>query len=334
MLHAFVALGAFLLFLVSVWAGGGAPVPAAKATAKKLQFAVRKFEERRAETRSHEDYAAIFTAEQKSGAPKLHYVPLSDIFPAQVRYSLSNTLQKVEKYQAIKASQPNGVLPHNNGTSVLSPDDKERVIVGPDQRLYLLDGHHSAMACIAVGCNTMPVELVDNLSQLEAAVFWQVLANSQRAFLKAIDGSQHIPGSWLELEDDPFRYIAKMLCGKVVSKEGVFIRYEGALFPAWLKENDGVPFIEFALGDLLRSSHLQQALGKEVPESLSSNERLLDIARRFFLRLRTKDEHGQKIIEKIIVPERHMTGEEAAKVYFPTLKPVPTVVPPRASKKQ
>lgn len=112
------------------------------------------------------------------------------------------------------------------------------VLLGPERQLYLLDRHHYALALYRMGVKRADVEIVGDLSHLDAGNFWLTLA--LRSWARPIDGTgmrrqyMHMPTTILGLENDPFRSLAGEL-----RRLGVFAKTLG-------------PYADFAWADFLR----------------------------------------------------------------------------------
>jgi hypothetical protein len=111
-------------------------------------------------------------------------------------------------------------------------------LLGPARQLYLHDRHHYSLALHRMGVKQVEVEIVEDLSHLDAGTFWLTLA--LRSWARPIDGTGkrhqfiHMPASILGLEDDPFRSLAGEL-----RRLGFFVK-------------DTAPYTDFAWADFLR----------------------------------------------------------------------------------
>jgi hypothetical protein len=112
------------------------------------------------------------------------------------------------------------------------------VILGPNQRHYVIDHHHLARALLDEGVAHILVNVVANLSRLEKDAFWFVLDN--RNWMHPFDGDgrrrgyEDIPKTVEALIDDPYRSLAGEL-----RRVGGFAK-------------DTTPFSEFLWADFLR----------------------------------------------------------------------------------
>ena len=112
------------------------------------------------------------------------------------------------------------------------------VIMGPDDRHYVIDHHHLARALHEEGVKNVLVTVVANLSMVDRDTFWTFLDN--RSWMHPFDDKgrrrhyKDIPKSVRDLVDDPFRSLAGEL-----RRAGGFAK-------------DTTPFSEFLWADFLR----------------------------------------------------------------------------------
>jgi hypothetical protein len=112
-------------------------------------------------------------------------------------------------------------------------------VLGPNERHYVLDHHHLALALHQAGQTKVLVTVMVDLSALAKASFWTYLDN--RAWCHPYDaegrrrGFDDIPTKIVNLADDPYRSLAGEL-----RRAGGFAK-------------DTTPFSEFLWADFLRS---------------------------------------------------------------------------------
>lgn len=251
------------------------------------------------------DYSAVFAKESK-GETVARYVDIRDVYPTQVRYSLSNIKQNASKSEA-------GDLAHDGRRSLYPKSKFELVVIGPGRKLYILDGHHGTMVCIFRGCKSIPVRIVADFSQYEQRAFWSELVKKRWAFLITLHGDWHMPNGWNELEDDQFRYIIKLIGGAILSEKGQFKTYVGAPYPAWVKENDGAPFVEFRLGDALREHMVADAFRLAKADSVVKNAALIERARAVFADL---SRGGHPAFLQVYIPPKRMNSDEIVREFL------------------
>jgi hypothetical protein len=112
------------------------------------------------------------------------------------------------------------------------------VVLGPDQRHYVVDHHHLARALHEEGVEDIIVTVIADLTMVDRDAFWGVLDNHKWVYPYDAKGQrQHfrdIPKTVVELKDDPFRSLAGEL-----RRVGGFAK-------------DTTPFSEFLWADFLR----------------------------------------------------------------------------------
>src|SRR5664279_1201318 len=151
--------------------------------------------------------------------PILKPVDIADLRPTQITVGL----------REVKAKQKGGEF---LGKHMIP------VILGPDDRHYVIDHHHLARALHEEGVKNVLVTVVANLSMVDRDTFWTVLDN--RSWMHPFDDKgrrrhyKDIPKSVRDLVDDPFRSLAGEL-----RRAGGFAK-------------DTTPFSEFLWADFLR----------------------------------------------------------------------------------
>ncbi len=112
------------------------------------------------------------------------------------------------------------------------------VVLGPDQRHYVVDHHHLARALHDEGVEDIIVTVIADLTMVDRDALWSVLDNRRWAYPYDAKGQrQHfrdIPKTVADLKDDPFRSLAGEL-----RRVGGFAK-------------DTTPFSEFLWADFLR----------------------------------------------------------------------------------
>jgi hypothetical protein len=136
------------------------------------------------------------------------------------------------------------------------------VVLGPKDRLHVIDHHHLARALHDEGVKDVLVTVVANLGELEPDAFWFVLDN--HSWMHPFDdkgrrcGYADIPKSVSGLIDDPFRSLAGEL-----RRAGGFAK-------------DTTPFSEFLWADFLRRRIKRKAVEGNFSRAL---EKALQLAK-------------------------------------------------------
>jgi hypothetical protein len=127
------------------------------------------------------------------------------------------------------------------------------VVVGPDQKLYMIDHHHSTLALLNSGFSDVYIEVIDDLSRFtELEIFWKEMI--QRGWCYAF-GSKGQPINPLTiapvvtaLEDDVYRSLSG-----IVREMGGY-------------EKQDIPFEEFVWGNRFRAVDVLPARPELSPE--------------------------------------------------------------------
>ena len=112
------------------------------------------------------------------------------------------------------------------------------VVLGPDERHYVVDHHHLARALHDEGIKDILVTVIGDLTMVEREAFWGVMDNKRWVYPYDAKGERRhfkdLPKSITDLKDDPFRSLAGEL-----RRSGGFAK-------------DTTPFSEFLWADFLR----------------------------------------------------------------------------------
>ena len=133
------------------------------------------------------------------------------------------------------------------------------VVLGPDQRHYVVDHHHLARALHDEGVKDILVTIIADLTMVDRDAFWGVLDNRRWVYPYDAKGQRRqfkdIPKSIADLKDDPFRSLAGEL-----RRAGGFAK-------------DTTPFSEFLWADFLRRrlsrKSVEQDFEKAIEQGLS-----------------------------------------------------------------
>ena len=153
---------------------------------------------------------------------------IADLRPTQITVGFREVSEKRREWSAMpEADRPAFLSRH------MIP-----VLLGPKTKPYVIDHHHLARALHDEGRETVQVNVVADLSNLDRDAFWVFADN--RGWCHPYDGAGHrvgfdqIPKAITDLTDDPFRSLA------------------GALRRAGGFAKETVPFTEFMWADALR----------------------------------------------------------------------------------
>jgi hypothetical protein len=160
--------------------------------------------------------------------PILKPVDIADLRPTQITVGMREVKAKQKGWREKKGKKGGEFL----GKHMIP------VILGPDDRHYVIDHHHLARALHEEGVKNVLVTVVANLSMVDRDTFWTVLDN--RNWMHPFDDKgrrrhyKDISKSVRDLVDDPFRSLAGEL-----RRAGGFAK-------------DTTPFSEFLWADFLR----------------------------------------------------------------------------------
>lgn len=160
--------------------------------------------------------------------PKLTLVAIETLRPTQMTIGLREVGMKRQQWQNIRKKKGADFLGHH-----MVP-----VVVGPKERLFLVDHHHLVRALHEESVAHVLTSVVADLSHLDKDEFWSVMDHRNLIYPFDRDGERQrpdkIPKQIQHLEDDPFRSLAG-----AVRMAGGFAKV-------------AVPFSEFAWADFFR----------------------------------------------------------------------------------
>lgn len=160
--------------------------------------------------------------------PLLHPVTIGDIRPTQMTLGYREVLQKRLEWRERAERDGPGFL----GSHMIP------VVIGPRDRVWMIDNHHLARALHDEGVKHVLVRVVANVSRADMPLFKTFMDN--RNWLHPFDAQgqrqavDNIPKHIGKLKDDPYRSLA------------------GELRRAGGYAKDDTPFSEFLWADFLR----------------------------------------------------------------------------------
>jgi hypothetical protein len=161
--------------------------------------------------------------------PYVHPVPILSLRPTQMTVGIREVKEKRKRWREHKSEKKRAEL---LGKHMIP------VVLGPDERYYVVDHHHMARALHDEGVKDILVTVIGNLSMVGRDAFWGVMDNKRWAYPYDSKGERRhfkdIPKSVADLKDDPFRSLAGEL-----RRAGGFAK-------------DTTPFSEFLWADFLR----------------------------------------------------------------------------------
>ncbi len=199
------------------------------------------------------------------------YTSLAYIFPSQVRYSKKNVEDKIQKAlgdgDAIfnDSTQKYDFRYHQNKSifdlNVAVP------VIRTTNKMILADGHHSVLASLALGCQSIPVFVIDEWLQDLDVSFWDWAEAHNYAYLWDLDGKKlPEPQTFSDLKDDPLRYFAALTARKYIIDLNP-LHSTGLDYPLWIKIGKDIPFIEMRMANTLYQAGFRYTYGQELTAS-------------------------------------------------------------------
>ena len=135
--------------------------------------------------------------------PVLQPIPILSLRPTQMTVGMREVQEKRQRWRAHQSKKKQAKL---LGEHMIP------VVLGPDQRHYVIDHHHLARALHEEGVKDILVTIVADLTMVDQDAFWVVLDNRRWVYPYDAKGKRHhfkdIPKSVAGLKDDPFRSLA------------------------------------------------------------------------------------------------------------------------------
>ena len=185
--------------------------------------------------------------------PILHPIPIMSLRPTQMTVGMREVEEKRLRWRAHKSKKKQAEL---LGKHMIP------VVLGPDQRHYVIDHHHLARALHDEGVKDILVTIIADLTMVDRDAFWGVLDNRRWVYPYDVAGERRrfkeIPKSVADLKDDPFRSLAGEL-----RRAGGFAK-------------DTTPFSEFLWADYLRRRLSRKVVDGDFEKAV---EKALDLAR-------------------------------------------------------
>jgi hypothetical protein len=178
--------------------------------------------------------------------PLLKPVPIVDLRPTQITVGMREVAAKRKRWEAENAHREAEFL----GKHMIP------VVLGPEDRHYIIDHHHLARALHEAHVPDVLVTAVADLRKLDKDAFWVVLDN--KSWMHPFDDQGRrrdyadIPKSVCDLVDDPFRSLAGEL-----RRAGGFAK-------------DTTPFSEFLWADFLRRRLKRKTVDDDFSNALAA----------------------------------------------------------------
>ena len=164
--------------------------------------------------------------------PILQPIPILSLRPTQMTVGMREVNEKRERLRKYLQEHKKKKQGEFLGRHMIP------VVLGPDQRHYVIDHHHLARALHEEGVENAIVTVVADLTMVDRDAFWVVLDDRKWVYPYDAKGERRqyreIPKTVVDLKDDPFRSLAGEL-----RRVGGFAK-------------DTTPFSEFLGADFLR----------------------------------------------------------------------------------
>lgn len=253
------------------------------------------------------------------------YLPVQLLVPGQEWISVDNIIGKIRQAHVdprfLKNLKGGIDLAFADGTSTEPFLDPPKIKVASSEAGYvIIDGHHETCRAIILGSSSVPVEVIEDytlrrpvMSMLDV---WRDLKARDLSLFSEAKTPEHLaeyPPCLCDLTDKPNRYLARLLGAKVLMDakgEITLAESRGVKYPIWMKINQGIPFMEFYIADILERAGIRYDLrwANDVPDEIVERARqlLLEAREQVLLRhifkriyvLRSKEEAGDFLERK------------------------------------
>jgi hypothetical protein len=174
--------------------------------------------------------------------PLLKPVPILSLRPTQMTVGMREVKEKRKRWRERKSKKKQSEM---LGSHMIP------VVLGPDQKYYVVDHHHLARALHDEGVKDILVTIIGDLSMVGRDAFWGVMDNKRWVYPYDAKGERRhfkdLPKTMVDLKNDSFRSLAGEL-----RRVGGFAK-------------DTTPFSEFLWADFLR----RRMSGKSVDENFA-----------------------------------------------------------------
>ena len=130
--------------------------------------------------------------------PILHPIPILSLRPTQMTVGMREVKEKRKRWREHKSKKKQAEL---LGKHMIP------VVLGPDQRHYVVDHHHLARSLHEEGVKDILVSIIADLTMVDPDAFWGVLDNHRWVYPYDAKGERRhfrdIPKTVADLKDDP-----------------------------------------------------------------------------------------------------------------------------------
>ena len=177
--------------------------------------------------------------------PQLSLAPLAALRPTQMTVGRREVAEKRAEWRQLTQPALRQALDSHWFPAV----------AGPRGKTYIVDHHHLGLALLEEGVEQVRLMILQDLSWLEPATFWQVMEHHRWVHPVDADGIRRdyadLPKKLVGLRDDPYRSLAGHL------------RHAGGF------AKDATPFSEFLWADFLRTRIPRRQIDKHYAAALA-----------------------------------------------------------------
>lgn len=185
-------------------------------------------------------------------------------------------------------------LKFHEGKATLSLERAKKAIIGPKNRIILLDGHHSYIGAMLAGALTFPLHIIDDWSYLGVDEFWKKMIQKEYVFFAdylskdnrpPLFFSQLINDSLRGAIDESLILINSENKAEIFRPESAGLRFE----------NQMIPFCEFKLARILYNKGVKIPKESRFPHPIE----IIQIIHRELKKLDDEQLIGIKVFDKI-----------------------------------
>jgi len=177
--------------------------------------------------------------------PILNPIPILSLHPTQMTVGMREVKEKRQRWREHSSKKKQAELLGKHTIPV---------VLGPQNRHYVIDHHHLALALHDEGIKNILVTIVADLTMVDPDAFWGVLDNHRWVYPYDAKGERRhfrdIPKDVTKLKDDPFRSLAGEL-----RRVGGYAK-------------DTIPFSEFQWADFLRRRMSRKSVEENFAKSI------------------------------------------------------------------
>jgi hypothetical protein len=173
------------------------------------------------------------------------WAELASLHPTQITVGRQEVRKKRKRFRTMAAT-PGKLERYLRRNPVV-------VVRGPEDALYVIDRHHTALSLFKEGFETAPIRVAHDFSHLSQERFWEKMKAMTLLHLRDQNGTlralEKLPGNLDGMKDDPYRSLAW------------FARKAGGF------EKVSTPYAEFEWADYFRARIEKELVGSDFAEA-------------------------------------------------------------------